>query len=166
MVPAAFMVLENLPMMPNGKLDRKALPVPEADAYVARGYEAPEGEIETMLAGIWTELLKLERVGRHDNFFELGGHSLLAVTLVSRLRQALNVEVPLAEVFARPALSDFAAVIAGASVSRLPVIVPVVRDGTLPLSFAQQRLWFLAQLEGAGAAYHMPAGVRLSGRLD
>src|SRR5262249_4687217 len=88
MVPAAYVALGALPLTPSGKLDRKALPVPEADAYAWRGYEAPQGETETLLAGLWAELLKLERVGRHDNFFELGGHSLLAVTLASRMRQA------------------------------------------------------------------------------
>ena len=129
------------------------------------GYEAPLGETEEMLAQIWSELLGVERVGRHDNFFELGGHSLLAVTLVSRLRQTLNIEVPLAELFARPALSDFAGFLASAPASILPVIVPVARDGVLPLSFAQQRLWFLAQFEGASAAYHMPGGLRLRGGL-
>ena len=82
--------LESLPLTPNGKLDRKALPAPEADAYATRGYEPPQGEIETMLAAIWAEVLKLDRVGRHDNFFELGGHSLLAVRVVTRLRQAFE----------------------------------------------------------------------------
>ena len=94
MVPAAYVRLEALPLTPNGKLDRKALPAPEADAYAVRGYEAPQGEMETQLAAIWAEVLKLERVGRHDNFFELGGHSLLAVTLIERMRrQGLQVDV-------------------------------------------------------------------------
>ena len=96
MVPAAYVRLEALPLTPNGKLDRKALPAPDGDAYATRGYEAPQGEIETRLAAIWAEVLKLDRVGRHDNFFELGGHSLLAVRVVTRLRQALGVEVAIA----------------------------------------------------------------------
>ena len=86
-MPAAYVWLEKLPLTPNGKLDRKALPAPEGDAYARRGYEEPQGEIETKLAAIWAELLKLERVGRHDNFFELGGHSLLAMTLIERMRR-------------------------------------------------------------------------------
>src|SRR5205814_8762975 len=93
MVPAAYVRLESLPLTANWKLDRKALPAPEGEAYAVREYEAPRGETEQKLAEIWAELLKVERVGRHDNFFELGGHSLLAVRMVSRLRQALSVEV-------------------------------------------------------------------------
>ena len=110
MVPAAYVRLESLPLTPNGKLDRKALPAPEADAYVVRGYEAPEGEIETILAGIWAEVLKLERVGRHDNFFELGGHSLLAVTLVERIRR-MGLPVDVKALFATPTLAELAAAV-------------------------------------------------------
>ena len=166
MVPAAYVRLDALPLTPNGKLDRDALPLPTGDAYAGRSSEAPEGEREEMLASIWSELLKIDRVGRRDNFFELGGHSLLAVQLVSRLRQALNVEVQLSEVFAHPVLADFAGAITEAPVTTLPAIAPAGRDGALPLSFAQQRLWFLAQFEGASAAYHMPGGLRLQGQLD
>ncbi len=166
MVPSAYVRLDALPLTPSGKLDRKALPAPEGDAYARASYEPPQGEIEETLARIWAELLGRECVGRHDNFFELGGHSLLAVTLVSRLRQALDVEVPLASLFARPMLSDFARDLGAAAASPLPPLVPVLRDGALPLSFAQQRLWFLAQFEGGSAAYHMAGGIRLNGRLD
>ena len=108
MVPAAFVRLEALPLTPNGKLDRKALPAPEGDAFARRGYEAPVGEIEIALAEIWTELLGLERVGRNDGFFELGGHSLLAVQVVSRVRQAMEVELALGAVFQTPVLSALA----------------------------------------------------------
>ncbi|WP_245495122.1 amino acid adenylation domain-containing protein [Rhizobium ruizarguesonis] len=108
MVPSAFVRLEALPLTVNGKLDRKALPVPDDDAYARRAYEAPQGEIETLLAGIWAELLGVERVGRHDNFFELGGHSLLAVRLLVRLTEALAVELPLAILFAKPTLAELA----------------------------------------------------------
>jgi aryl carrier-like protein len=108
MVPAAFVVLEQLPLTPNGKVDRKALPTPDGAAYATRGYEAPVGEVEEKLAGIWAEVLKLERVGRHDNFFELGGHSLLVITLIERMgRAGLNADVR--ALFATPTLAEFAA---------------------------------------------------------
>ena len=166
MVPAAYVRLEQLPLTANGKLDRRALPAPEADAYSTRGYEPPEGEVETRMAEVWAEVLKLDRVGRHDNFFELGGHSLLAVRVVTRLRQGLGVEVAIRDLFAHPVLADLARILAGAAPAELPLIAPAERNGRLPLSFAQQRLWFLAQLGGVSAAYHIPFGLRLKGDLD
>ena len=108
MVPAAYVRLESLPLTANGKLDRKALPAPEGDAYAVRQYEAPQGPVEELLAGIWAELLKLERVGRHDNFFELGGHSLMAVTLVERLARA-GLRTHVRALFATPTLTKLAA---------------------------------------------------------
>jgi len=108
MVPAAYVRLESLPLTPNGKLDRKALPAPEADAYASRGYVPPLGEIETKLAAIWAEVLKLDRVGRYDNFFSLGGNSLLAVRVLTRLRQELSVEVAIRDLFAYPVLASLA----------------------------------------------------------
>jgi arthrofactin-type cyclic lipopeptide synthetase A len=119
MAPAAYVRLESLPLGPTGKLDRKALPAPGADAYSRRGYEAPRGETETLLAWIWAELLKLERVGRHDNFFELGGHSLLAVTLVERVRRA-GLQVDVRALFARPTIAELASC-AGSSESLVEV---------------------------------------------
>ncbi|MBW8849092.1 MAG: non-ribosomal peptide synthetase, partial [Burkholderiales bacterium] len=122
--------------------------------------------LESTLASIWSELLAVQRIGRHDHFFELGGHSLLAVQLASRIRARLGSEVPLADLFAQPTLASFATRVAAASFSALPAIVPASREGALPLSFAQQRLWFLAQLDArAAAAYAMPGGVRLRGAL-
>jgi thioesterase domain-containing protein len=114
MVPAAFVRLERLPLNPNGKLDRRALPAPDADAFGTRAYAAPVGETEEALAGIWAGVLGVERVGRHDNFFELGGHSLLAVRVVSRMRQVLGAEVVLAHVFSHPTVESLAARLAGA----------------------------------------------------
>ncbi|ANP91709.1 hypothetical protein BA011_37200 (plasmid) [Rhizobium leguminosarum] len=108
MVPSAFVRLDGLPLTPNGKLDRQALPAPDDDAYARAAYEAPQGEVETALAGIWQELLGVERVGRNDNFFELGGHSLLAVQLMERLR-LLSLGVEVRTLFARPVLADLAA---------------------------------------------------------
>ncbi|RMR46019.1 Syringopeptin synthetase C, partial [Pseudomonas syringae pv. syringae] len=170
MIPVAYVLLDALPLTPNGKLDRKALPAPDADALIRRGYEAPQGETETLLAQIWGDLLQLERVSRHDQFFELGGHSLLAMRLISQIRQQLGVELSLAALFAHPELSALALAIAQAGRSILPDIVPdivpVARDQAWPLSFGQQRLWFLAKMEGASAAYHMPVGLGLRGELD
>jgi amino acid adenylation domain-containing protein len=167
MVPAAYVRLESLPLTPNGKLDRRALPAPDALAYALSEYEPPQGEVETALAGIWSEVLKLERVGRHDNFFELGGHSLVAVRMISRVRQLLGVEVTLSALFAQPVLVDFAGKAAEAPSTRLPAIGRAEDNNRRALSFAQQRLWFLAQMgEGISTAYHIPAGLRLSGALD
>ncbi|HEX8242473.1 MAG TPA: condensation domain-containing protein, partial [Longimicrobium sp.] len=166
MIPAAFVRLEALPLTPNGKLDRRALPAPENDALGVRAYEAPLGEAEEVLAGIWSELLGVERVGRRDDFFDLGGHSLLAVRVVSRVREALGVEAAIGDLFVRPVLADFARGLETASRAELPPIAPADRGRDLPLSFAQQRLWFLDQIERAGAAYHMPTRLRLRGELD
>jgi acyl-CoA synthetase (AMP-forming)/AMP-acid ligase II/acyl carrier protein len=104
MVPSAFVILESLPLTPNGKLDRRALPAPELGAYVSRQYEAPQGEVEEILAGIWQELLRVERVGRQDNFFELGGHSLLATQIVARIRLSFFIDVPIRVLFEFPTL--------------------------------------------------------------
>ncbi|QPQ89142.1 amino acid adenylation domain-containing protein (plasmid) [Burkholderia gladioli] len=170
MVPAAYVMLQALPLTPNGKLDRRALPAPDSSAYAQRGYEPPQGEAEIILASIWAELLGLERVGRHDNFFELGGHSLLAVRLLSRLPHVLNVAPPLASLFDQPTLAGFALAVtellARSGPQLVSPIVTVPRDTPLPLSFAQQRLWFLAQLEGTNTAYHIPLGLRLRGSLN
>ena len=124
MVPAAYVRLESLPLTPNGKLNRKALPTPEGDAYGVRQYEAAQGAIEELLAGIWTDLLKMERVGRHDNFFELGGHSLMGVRVITRVREALKVEVEIRDLFAWPVLQDFASALAIAVPAELPAYPP------------------------------------------
>ena len=166
MVPAAYVRLERMPLTVNGKLDRKALPEPEGEAYGIREYEAPQGEIEEKLAAIWAEVLKVERVGRHDNFFELGGHSLLAVRVLTRVRKMLSVQVALEDLFARPVLVDFVRGVERAVRKELPTITRVERSRQLPLSFAQQRLWFLGQMEGVSKAYHIPFGLRLQGELN
>jgi amino acid adenylation domain-containing protein len=166
MVPAAYVSLAQFPLTPNGKLDRKGLPSPDIDAYLTRGYEEPVGEMETTVARIWAEVLKLERVGRNDNFFELGGHSLLAVSILSRLRSALEIDVSLKDLFGYSVLATFVQAMKGVAHIQLSPVTPASRAGLLPLSFAQQRLWFLAQIEGVSEAYHMPMGLRLSGQLD
>ncbi|CAJ3669641.1 non-ribosomal peptide synthase [Burkholderia pseudomallei] len=166
MVPSAYVRLDAWPLTPNGKLDRRALPAPADDAYARAEYEAPQGAKEEALAAIWRELLHVERVSRHDNFFELGGHSLLAVQLVSRLRQALSVEVALGTVFDAPVLSALASRLDDNTAEVLPPIPLAPRDGRIALSLAQQRLWFLTQLEGVSEAYHMSGAVRLDGPLN
>ncbi|MCF7695813.1 non-ribosomal peptide synthase/polyketide synthase [Mycetohabitans sp. B2] len=168
MVPSAFVRLDALPLTSNGKLDRRALPAPSADAFAHQVYEAPRGELETTLAEIWSELLGVERVGRHDSFFALGGHSLLAVRLINWV-SARVAEVPLATLFTSPTLAGFAAALSAQwhqGTNTLPEITPVSRESALPLSFAQQRLWFLAQLDGVSDTYHMPMALRLRGTLN
>ncbi|KAG0000806.1 hypothetical protein BGZ80_006305, partial [Entomortierella chlamydospora] len=168
MVPAAYVRLDVLPLTPNGKLDRRALPAPDENAFARQTYEAPQGEIEIALAQIWAELLNLDRVSRNDNFFVLGGHSLLVVRLMNRVA-TLGVQLPLSSLFASPCLSKFAEVVAiHLSGENCPVssITLISRDGELPLSFAQQRLWFLAQLDGVSDTYNIPLAIRLTGAID
>ncbi|WP_330113098.1 amino acid adenylation domain-containing protein [Serratia marcescens] len=165
MVPVAYVWLEALPLTGNGKLDKRALPVPQVDAYVREAYAPPQGEAENLLAAIWRELLGVERVGRYDHFFELGGHSLMAVRLANRVQQA-GWQLPLQALFASPVLHVLAQALEVAPAQEPLLILPVARDGELPLSFAQQRLWFLTQLEGMSETYHIPLALRLHGRLD
>ncbi|PWE40846.1 hypothetical protein C9I50_14735 [Pseudomonas prosekii] len=166
MIPSACVHLPKLPLNANGKVERKALPAPDHAALLTREYQAPQGEIETVLAQIWAEVLQVEQVGREDHFFELGGHSLLAMRMVSRVRLRLGVELALNELFANPQLSAVAQVLAEAGRSTLPAIMAGADDEGSPLSFAQQRLWFLAQMDGGNSAYNIAASLRLRGRLD
>ncbi|HET8775597.1 MAG TPA: amino acid adenylation domain-containing protein, partial [Thermoanaerobaculia bacterium] len=171
MVPSAFVELDALPLTTNGKLDRKALPAPESTALATREYEAPQGEVEETLAAIWRELLRVDQVGRHDDFFELGGHSLLAVQSISRIRAVFGVDIALRDLFAQSTLQALAETVRRAAASTMERIGLADRDQPLPLSLAQQRLWFLDQLDdqldgAASAAYHMPAALRLRGDLD
>ncbi|HEU4557572.1 MAG TPA: amino acid adenylation domain-containing protein, partial [Longimicrobium sp.] len=168
MVPAAFVVLERLPLTPNGKLDRKALPAPE-QAAEADQYVAPRTPVEERLAGIWAEVLRIGRVGVTESFFELGGHSLLATRVVSRIREVFAVEVPLRALFEGPTVAELAGRVAElrrAERPVLPPVIPVERTGARPLSFAQERLWFIDRLEPGSAVYNMPMARRLVGALD
>ncbi|MFL6236787.1 MAG: amino acid adenylation domain-containing protein, partial [Thermoanaerobaculia bacterium] len=164
MVPADFVALEALPLSPTGKVDRKALPEPKRAAVEAE-FEAPQGPVEEILAGIYGGVLGLERVSRTGDFFELGGHSLLATQVVARVRQALGVDLTLRQLFESPTVLGLAAQVQSAGLAA-PPIVPVPRGGDLPLSFAQERLWFLDQLQPGSPVYNLPAAVRLRGRLD
>jgi amino acid adenylation domain-containing protein/non-ribosomal peptide synthase protein (TIGR01720 family) len=167
MVPSPFVRLEALPLTPNGKVNRQALPAPEGGpADLDQAFAAPRTPTEEVLAGIWAQVLRLEKVGVHDDFFELGGHSLLATQVASRVRAALGVELPVRSLFERPTLEGTAALVDQLRRSTSEPIEPAPRAGPLPLSFAQQRLWFLAQLEAESASYNVPAAVRLRGRLD
>ncbi len=164
MVPGAFVVLEKLPRNANDKVDRRALPAPEQDA--AAGYVAPRTAAEEVLAGIWAEVLRAERVGTLDNFFERGGHSLLATQVISRVRQALGVEIPLLALFEAPTVAALAGLVDGLRGSSAPAAPPmerVSREAPLPLSFAQQRLWVVDRLEPGSTAYNMPFALRLRG---
>ncbi|WP_345144602.1 amino acid adenylation domain-containing protein, partial [Dactylosporangium darangshiense] len=168
MVPAVFVELTSLPLNTNGKVDRAALPAPERGrADVAEDYVAGRTPTEELLAGIWAQVLDVPRVGVHHNFFALGGHSLLATRVMSRIRAVFDVEVPVAALFDAPTVAGLAAVIEGAASGlTAPPIVPVDRRGPLPLSFAQQRLWFLAQFEPESAEYNTPMSIPLGGDLD
>ena len=166
MMPSAFVLLAALPLTPNGKIDRKALPASERGSVVA-DYVAPRTPTEEIMAGIWAEVLKVERVGVHDNFFELGGHSLLATQVVSRVRQALRMDVSLRSLFAIATVAGLASELdegTGSTVG-LRITRRTGRDRP-PISFSQQRLWFLDQLEPGSTAYNMPFPMRVRGKLD
>ncbi|HEU0300657.1 MAG TPA: amino acid adenylation domain-containing protein, partial [Longimicrobium sp.] len=165
MVPGAFAVLDAFPLTTSGKIDRLALPEPDW-TEAAEAYVAPRTPVEEVLAAIWADVLGIDRVGARDDFFALGGHSLLATRVVSRVRQALGVELPLRALFEHATIAALAARIEGSARAEASPIPVVDRAGPLPLSFAQQRLWFLEQLEPGGSAYHVPVALRLRGALD
>ncbi|MBK4989947.1 non-ribosomal peptide synthetase [Pseudomonas sp. S36] len=166
MIPVAFVELAALPLTANGKLDRRALPAPDRAAMVQGCHQAPVGELEQALAQIWQQLLQVDEVGRQDDFFRLGGHSLLAMRMVSQVRVRLGVELTLAGLFANPQLAAVARLLEDAAASDLPAILPMTGAQPLPMSFAQQRMWFLAQMEGGSQAYNVPLALRLCGALN
>jgi len=171
MVPSAFVALDAFPLTPNGKVDRRALPTPERTrAGLEAEFVAPRTPTEEVLAGLWCDVLGVEWVGVHDSFFELGGHSLLATQLVSRVRDAFRVELPLRALFAGPTVAGLAGRVEAArrdgAAPQAPPLAPVPRAGHMPPSFAQQRLWFLDQFEPGSPLYNIPMATRLSGPLD
>ncbi len=171
MVPSAFVLLDAFPLTPNGKIDRKALPDPAQHRLdLQREYVAPKTPTEEILAQIFADLLNVPKVGSNDHFFELGGHSLLATQLTSRIRDALGVEIALKELFEHPVVHELARAIDQVKSKQEgleePPIVPIDRNGPLPLSFAQQRLWFLHQLDPNDASYNIPAAFRVQGPLN
>jgi amino acid adenylation domain-containing protein len=170
MVPSGLVQLEQLPLTANGKLDRRALPAPQVRAEATAQYVAPRTETEVLLARIWSEVLRVSGVGVEDNFFELGGHSLLATQVMAQLNGALAMELPLRALFEYPQLGSLAEQVearvrAGGELKTTPLRA-VESGAQVALSFAQQRLWFLDQLEPGSAAYHIPVVVRLSGPLQ
>ena len=171
MIPHEYVLLDELPLTPNGKIDRRALPTPaRSRSATGQDYVPPGTEIEELLAGIWAEVLGLERVGVTDDFFALGGHSLLATQIISRVRDLFKVEVPLQVVFMEPTVAGLGrSVVAALSAARgdaPPSIKRVPRARAMPLSLAQHRLWFINQLDPNSTAYNIPAAVRLSGPLN
>ncbi|MEM7347831.1 MAG: condensation domain-containing protein, partial [Chloroflexota bacterium] len=167
MIPASIVVLAAWPLTANGKIDRQVLPTSQPVKTAI--YVAPSTPFEAALANIWQTVLEVEQVGRHDNFFDLGGHSLLATQVIARIRQFFQIEVPLRRLFEAPDLATLAEAIADGQSSAKDSsdqIVPAPRDGDLPLSFAQQRLWFLDQLEGPNAVYNQFEALQFDGDLD
>ena len=172
MVPSVIVILDSLPLNTNGKVDRHALPLPEQTERIR---EAPKGETEPLLASVWQDVLRVDRIGRHDNFFELGGQSLLALRAVAAIRAALNVELPVQRLFAYPVLTDLARAIeagtpdvASGTAVTLPAMIVERPKGMLdiPLSSAQERLWFFSRLSPQSPAYNLAGAVKLEGALD
>ncbi|MDZ7375436.1 MAG: amino acid adenylation domain-containing protein, partial [candidate division KSB1 bacterium] len=171
MVPSAFVYMDQLPRTASGKINRRALPSPEgsllAETSPSRSARTP---IEELLINIYAKILKIDHVSVDDNFFDLGGHSLLATQVMSRIREVFKVELPLRELFEAPVVADLARRIElaqhQAQSCLAPAIIPVARDEDLPLSFAQQRLWYLDQLDPNSPLYNIPMGLRLAGKLD
>ena len=170
-IPSAFLVLDAFPLTPTGKVDRNAMPAPEGGRPTSiQGSIEPRTEIEELVAQTWREVLKIEQIGVHDNFFELGGHSLLATQIVARLRDAFDREVPLSVLFDAPTVSDLSVkvekLLRDGNAPALPPIVPVARDGPLPLSINQEHLWRMNQMMPGTHFFNMPYVYRLSGDLN
>jgi len=168
MVPSELIRLEELPLSSSGKVDKRRLPPPRFEEHAAETrFVAPSTPAEQALASIWEALLERRPIGAQDNFFDLGGHSLLAAQVMSRVRRTFGVDVPLSVIFEQPTLAALAAVISAKDAApRLPPLVRWTGTGDRPLSFAQERLRFLAELEGDSSAYNLPVAFTLRGSLD
>ncbi len=167
MIPSAVVVLDTLPLTPNGKVDRKALPDPGAVTdSAAADRTLPRNAVEETVAGVWSEVLGLERIGVHDDFFALGGNSILSVRAVSRMRQALGIKLSPRVLFDTPTIAGLAASVAPEESFEDAPIPAASREGALPMSFGQQRLWFLEDFDPGSAEYHTALGLRLTGALD
>ncbi|MGW0366578.1 amino acid adenylation domain-containing protein [Streptomyces sp. NPDC002990] len=167
MVPAVFVPLERLPLTPSGKVDRRSLPAPEVRAeQLGTAYAAPRDATEEALAAVWAEVLGVEKVGIHDNFFELGGDSILSIQVISRARRALGTSLSPRLLFEAPTVARLAAAVVPQEPTGNHGIPVAPRDGLLPMSFGQQRLWFLEDFNEGSTEYHSAAGLRLTGPLD
>ncbi|TSC19397.1 condensation domain-containing protein, partial [Corallococcus sp. Z5C101001] len=170
MLPSALVRMDLLPLTPSGKVNRNGLPIPTEDAAAGAEFRAPLTAVEKVIADIWASLLGLPRVGTQDHFFELGGHSLLATQVVSRLREAFQVELSLRVLFEAPTVAELAArledLLHGTRRRPIPALVPQPRGERIPQSFSQQRLWFISQLDTSAHAYNVPLATRLRGALD
>ncbi|MBC3413316.1 amino acid adenylation domain-containing protein, partial [Pseudomonas sp. SWRI51] len=165
MLPTHLLVLPRLPLNNNGKLDRAALPAPDFSA-AQQAYEAPRTPLQRQVADIWAQVLKVESVGLGDGFFSLGGHSLLATEVIARMRHSLGLEVPLRRLFEQPTLGAFVDGCLQLDAAPLPAIPVLPRDAALAVSYAQERQWFLWQMDPHSAAYNVPVALRVHGRLD
>ncbi|MGH7773246.1 MAG: amino acid adenylation domain-containing protein, partial [Candidatus Binatia bacterium] len=172
MIPSAFVPIDTLPLTPSGKLDRRALPPPDhSRPELEETFVAPRNPVEKTLAGIWCDVLDLKQVGIYDNFFELGGHSLLATQVISRLREAFQIDIPLRVLFEAPTIAGLADRIQGElsngrrAMEAAP-IASISREVEIPLSFSQGRMWFLHQLAPESGAYNMAAPLRLTGTMN
>ncbi|MEH2216963.1 MAG: amino acid adenylation domain-containing protein [Nostoc sp.] len=171
MVPSSFAMLNKLPLTPNGKLDRRALPAPDRTGRnLEQDFVSPRTPVEEVLAKIWLQVLRLEQIGVHDNFFEIGGHSLLATQVISRIRDTYQLDLPLRQLFDAPTVATLAESMESQLKENLEchtqAIVPVTRNQNLPLSFAQQRLWFLEQFLPNNPLYNLPQTFHLVGQLN
>ncbi|WP_075343710.1 non-ribosomal peptide synthetase [Tenacibaculum agarivorans] len=166
MVPMIWIPLEKMPLTANGKIDKKSLPEPDSSALSSKEYVAPRNESETQLAAIWQELLGVEQVGIYDDFFELGGHSLLATRLVSMIRKLMEKEIPIRDIFEHTTLASLAVHVSQQTGGLLlPTIVAEERPERIPLSYSQERLWFIDELQGT-LGYHMPMIMQLKGNIN
>ncbi|WP_416655629.1 surfactin non-ribosomal peptide synthetase SrfAA [Bacillus amyloliquefaciens] len=166
MIPAVFIQMDELPLTGNGKIDRRALPMPDVTAANAVSYTAPRNETEQKLTDIWAEVLQMERVGIHDQFFEIGGHSLAGMKLLALIQQTFGVRLTLKDLFTSPTAAGLAQLIAGSERKAAESIMPAAVRETYPVSSPQKRMFVLQQLEGAETSYNMPSVLRLKGKLD
>ncbi|HVF90034.1 MAG TPA: amino acid adenylation domain-containing protein [Blastocatellia bacterium] len=170
MVPSAFVLLDAMPLNPSGKVDRRSLPPPDLEIRERGGdFVSPRNGLEREIASVWARVFGTERVGVHDDFFDLGGHSLIAARIITRLREAFKIELPLRAIFERPTVAGLAESILAAMASSenlsIQPIERVSRAEDLPLSFAQERLWFLDQMSPGSSLYNVTGAVRISGPL-